>query len=225
MAAGQPRRLRVYRVHDHALEQVSVDHSVVQELMDAGEIDAEAAAVHPRTARDHPGPGRAGAPRPRLLRGAPRLGLAGGALLRRGDRDDRRRRDRGDPRRQRGSRATPPTGSWPRRCTLEGRTTPPPWWSMWWDWRSRVSRTTRGPSRSASRTSWEPCLTEDLEHRSLVSLGRLVRHLRPARQRAAAAEREGPRGRALGVRRRWLDFGEVLDALIASGLRGCPASC
>ena len=38
---------RVYRVHDHALEQVSVDHSVVQELMDAGEIDAEAAAVHP----------------------------------------------------------------------------------------------------------------------------------------------------------------------------------
>ena len=38
---------RIYRVHDGRLDQVSVDHSVVQELMDAGEIDAAAAAVHP----------------------------------------------------------------------------------------------------------------------------------------------------------------------------------
>jgi protein phosphatase len=38
---------RIYRVHDGRLDQVSVDHSVVQELLDAGEIDAATAAVHP----------------------------------------------------------------------------------------------------------------------------------------------------------------------------------
>jgi protein phosphatase len=39
---------RAYRIdEDGALEQVSVDHSVVQELLDAGEIDAEEAATHP----------------------------------------------------------------------------------------------------------------------------------------------------------------------------------
>lgn len=38
---------RIYRVHDGRLDQVSVDHSLVQELLDAGEIDAAAAAVHP----------------------------------------------------------------------------------------------------------------------------------------------------------------------------------
>jgi protein phosphatase len=38
---------RIYRVHEGSLDQVSVDHSVVQELMDAGTIDEEAAAVHP----------------------------------------------------------------------------------------------------------------------------------------------------------------------------------
>jgi len=38
---------RVYRVHEDTLDQVSVDHSVVQELLDSGEIDAAAAAVHP----------------------------------------------------------------------------------------------------------------------------------------------------------------------------------
>jgi protein phosphatase len=38
---------RIYRVHDGRLDQVSVDHSVVQELMDAGEIDEATAAQHP----------------------------------------------------------------------------------------------------------------------------------------------------------------------------------
>lgn len=38
---------RVYRVHDGELEQVSVDHSVVQELLDAGTIDEEEVAHHP----------------------------------------------------------------------------------------------------------------------------------------------------------------------------------
>jgi PPM family protein phosphatase len=38
---------RIYRVHQGALEQVSVDHSVVQELLDAGEIEASSAATHP----------------------------------------------------------------------------------------------------------------------------------------------------------------------------------
>lgn len=52
---GEPKWLlvnlgdsRAYRIgEDGALEQVSVDHSVVQELVDAGDIDAEAAATHP----------------------------------------------------------------------------------------------------------------------------------------------------------------------------------
>ncbi|MEO9324438.1 protein phosphatase 2C domain-containing protein [Nocardioides sp. C4-1] len=38
---------RIYRVVDGVLEQVSVDHSVVQELIDQGVITADDAAVHP----------------------------------------------------------------------------------------------------------------------------------------------------------------------------------
>ncbi|RFA17265.1 hypothetical protein B7R21_00565 [Subtercola boreus] len=38
---------RTYRLSAGALEQISVDHSVVQELVDEGEIDRAAAAVHP----------------------------------------------------------------------------------------------------------------------------------------------------------------------------------
>ena len=38
---------RIYRFNDGELDQVSVDHSVVQELVDAGEITAEEAATHP----------------------------------------------------------------------------------------------------------------------------------------------------------------------------------
>ncbi|WP_435743439.1 PP2C family protein-serine/threonine phosphatase [Nocardioides sp. SYSU DS0663] len=52
--AGEPKWLlanlgdsRVYRFAGGRLEQVSVDHSLVQELVDAGAITAEDAAVHP----------------------------------------------------------------------------------------------------------------------------------------------------------------------------------
>lgn len=38
---------RVYRLSDEIFEQVSVDHSVVQELMDRGEITAQEALRHP----------------------------------------------------------------------------------------------------------------------------------------------------------------------------------
>ncbi len=38
---------RIYRVTEGRLEQISVDHSVVQELIDAGEITEQEAAVHP----------------------------------------------------------------------------------------------------------------------------------------------------------------------------------
>lgn len=38
---------RVYRLSDDIFEQVSVDHSVVQELMDRGELSADEAKVHP----------------------------------------------------------------------------------------------------------------------------------------------------------------------------------
>lgn len=38
---------RAYRLHDGVLTQLSVDHSVVQELVDAGQITAEDALTHP----------------------------------------------------------------------------------------------------------------------------------------------------------------------------------
>lgn len=38
---------RIYRVDDGVLEQVSVDHSVVQELIDSGQITPNEATVHP----------------------------------------------------------------------------------------------------------------------------------------------------------------------------------
>lgn len=38
---------RVYRLRGTVLDQLTVDHSVVQELMEAGELTAEEAAVHP----------------------------------------------------------------------------------------------------------------------------------------------------------------------------------
>ncbi|QCW51744.1 serine/threonine-protein phosphatase [Nocardioides dongxiaopingii] len=38
---------RIYRINDGVLDQVSVDHSVVQELVEAGVITADDAAVHP----------------------------------------------------------------------------------------------------------------------------------------------------------------------------------
>lgn len=38
---------RIYRLVDGRLAQVSVDHSVVQELLDAGQITAQEATVHP----------------------------------------------------------------------------------------------------------------------------------------------------------------------------------
>jgi len=39
---------RVYRLAGERLQQLSTDHSVVQELVDAGMISADAAAVHPQ---------------------------------------------------------------------------------------------------------------------------------------------------------------------------------
>ncbi len=38
---------RAYKLHDGELEQVSVDHSVVQQMIDAGTLDAAAAESHP----------------------------------------------------------------------------------------------------------------------------------------------------------------------------------
>jgi len=38
---------RIYRITEGRLEQISVDHSVVQELVDSGEITPDQAAVHP----------------------------------------------------------------------------------------------------------------------------------------------------------------------------------
>ncbi|MDN5894311.1 MAG: protein phosphatase 2C domain-containing protein [Nocardioides sp.] len=38
---------RIYKLHNGEIDQVSVDHSLVQELVDAGELDTDAAAHHP----------------------------------------------------------------------------------------------------------------------------------------------------------------------------------
>ena len=47
VAAGDLGDSRIYRLTGDRLEQVSVDHSVVQELVDAGTISSEDAATHP----------------------------------------------------------------------------------------------------------------------------------------------------------------------------------
>ena len=39
---------RIYRLHDGALTQISVDHSYVHELVDAGLLDPQSARTHPR---------------------------------------------------------------------------------------------------------------------------------------------------------------------------------
>ncbi|HWG73445.1 MAG TPA: Stp1/IreP family PP2C-type Ser/Thr phosphatase [Acidimicrobiales bacterium] len=39
---------RAYRMHDSALEQITVDHSLVQELVDEGQLAEEEAAYHPQ---------------------------------------------------------------------------------------------------------------------------------------------------------------------------------
>ena len=125
---------RIYRFADGGLEQVSVDHSVVQELVDAGEITADEAADHPERhviTRALGGPeARAG----RLLPAAAGRGRAAAALLRRRHRDDRRRPDRRDPRpSRRPARRRRPAGRGGGRRPA-ARTTPPRSWSMWWDW-------------------------------------------------------------------------------------------
>jgi len=55
---------RTYRLFDGELEQISVDHSAVQAMVDRGEIDAEAAEAHPErnVVTRAVGAGSAGAP-------------------------------------------------------------------------------------------------------------------------------------------------------------------
>ncbi len=55
VASGSPFRWmvlnvgdsRVYELHDGTLEQATIDHSVVQEMLSAGQLTPDAAAVHP----------------------------------------------------------------------------------------------------------------------------------------------------------------------------------
>ena len=82
------------RVSGGELRQVSVDHSVVQELVDSGEITGQRGGRAPGAARDHPRAGRAAAGAGRLLRAAGHRGGAAAAVHRRGQRARRRRPDR-----------------------------------------------------------------------------------------------------------------------------------
>ncbi len=81
---------RIYRFTDGVLEQVSVDHSVVQELVDAGTITVEESASPPGAARHHPRTRRSGQRRGRLLRAAAVRRRTAAALLGRHQRHDRR---------------------------------------------------------------------------------------------------------------------------------------
>ena len=92
---------RAYRVGPDGLERVSVDHSVVQELVDAGQISEADVATHPERhviTRALGGPDPAEAD---FFQRAAGLGRAAGAVHRRRHRDDRRRRDRDHPPRDR----------------------------------------------------------------------------------------------------------------------------
>ena len=126
---------RIYRFADGLLEQVSVDHSVVQELVDAGAITEDDAAHPPRATRDHPGARRTPtAPRPTTscCRCRPSSGWCSAPTGSRGMIDDSRwprilagpadPRDAAD--RMVARRLSPPVA----------RTTRRPSSSMWWDW-------------------------------------------------------------------------------------------
>ena len=82
---------RAYRFSDDVLAQVSVDHSRVQELWEAGRITGRGDRHPPRAPRRHPRRRRAAPPRPRLLRAPAAAGRAAAAVQRRHLRHDRAR--------------------------------------------------------------------------------------------------------------------------------------
>ena len=146
---------RIYRFTDGGLDQVSVDHSVVQELIDAGEITAEQATVHPER---HVITRALGSPEgvaPDFfllpLSAVERLLLCSDGI----SRDDRRRRDRRRSSTRCPIRATRPTPWCGPPSTPGAATTPRPSSSMWWDWCTTI-RTTPSASSRVSKTSWGP---------------------------------------------------------------------
>ena len=111
---------RIYAVSGGELRQVSVDHSVVQELVDSGEITATEAHEHPER---HVITRALGGPRlePADFFVLPvteveRLLLCSDGVSGLVDDDA----DRRDPDRDAPTRATPPTGWWRRPCTPGG---------------------------------------------------------------------------------------------------------
>ena len=179
-------------------DQVSIDHSVVQELVDSGEITAAEAHEHPERHVDHPRAGRAAAGAGRLLRAAGRRGRSGcccaptgsagwsttteiAAILAESP-DPRDAADRlvEAALRRRGSTTTPPPSS-----------------SMWWDW-SPTRPTTPSDSARVSSRSWEHCREPLVRLRALLPARRLVRDRRRARRRDPAAHREAAGGRRSG---------------------------
>ena len=146
---------RIYRFTDGQLDQVSVDHSVVQELVDAGEITAEEAAVHPERHVITRALGSPEGVRPDFFLLPAHRGRAAAALQRRHLRDDPGRRHRRDPRvrprparrrRRPGARRARRRGSRQRHRRRR---------SMWWDWCTTI-RTTPSASSRVSKTSWGP---------------------------------------------------------------------
>ncbi len=147
---------RIYRVADGVLEQVSTDHSVVQELIDSGKITEEQAAGHPERhviTRALGGPRLENAPttscspcsRPNGCCSAPTASA---------DWSTTRRSPPSSPRAP--TRATPPTG-WSRPPSRPVETTTRPRsWSMWWDWCPNRPTTPSNSGRVSSR-NWGHC--------------------------------------------------------------------
>ena len=124
---------RIYRFADDVLEQVSVDHSVVQELIEAGAITSDDAATHPERhviTRALGGPEPAEADYFLLpLPSVERLVLCSDGVSGMIDDDAIAGSSARPP-----TRATRPT-AWSRRPSPPAAgTTPPRWSSMWWDW-------------------------------------------------------------------------------------------
>ena len=211
---------RIYRFADDELEQVSVDHSVVQELVDAGTITERRRRHPPRAQRDHPRAGRSRRP-PRPTTSCCRCRRSSGSCsaptASAGMIDDEAiatiLRETDDPR-DAADRWSPP------RSPPAAATTPPRWSSMWWDWSQTTPLRLRPPDGESRTEAGGPAVSEATtrSYRPGAWFGIFGDHatvLLPPTEKARSASSGSWSTSGAG-------FDEVLDALISSGLRELP---